>query len=269
MVTCPHCGEQHTDEAKFCSSTGLPMSPPTATERVRPLGDQKGVFDLLRDAVAMFRASPRILLITAAVLFVPGAFLSACTRSAVFGPAVILYGAVLPLTQGALTVAAADRMVGGQAGWREHWTLLQRRSGPLLSAMIPLWVLVMMGYSLYVLPGIILSFLFAFVVPVVVIEGTGGLGALKRSYELVTTDYLRTALMLLVFGLLLALAHRLAGLFVPSSAPYVATFLGDLLFVLVMPVPILGSVLLYFDLRRKLDGFTDESLKAELQALRG
>jgi hypothetical protein len=372
MVTCGHCGQQHPDDAKFCSTTGkampprvtvpgrpavppppatMPpppptMPPPATTEQVRPLGEQKGVFDLLREAMELYRANARVFLITAAVLFVPGSFISSCALSAVLAPAMvsvpaaeeaaeqlaqrseelskrmreraarapndprsaeeyqrdmrelgreagklggmaiggfsvmllglagwaitalILYGAVLPLTQGALTIAVADRVVGGHAQWREHWGLVLRRFGLLLSTGIPMLLLVIAGYFLFVLPGIILSFVFVFAIPVVLIEGIGGTAALKRSYELVKSDWLRTAIMLIVFGILSAVAHRVAALFVPRGALFFGNFLGDLLFLVIMPVPIIGSVLLYFDLRRKLDGFTEDTLKTELEALR-
>jgi hypothetical protein len=35
-----------------------------------------------------------------------------------------------------------------------------------------------------------------------------------------------------------------------------------------MPIPVIGSVLLYFDLRRVREGFTQDRLRADLQALR-
>ena len=35
-----------------------------------------------------------------------------------------------------------------------------------------------------------------------------------------------------------------------------------------LPVPVLGMVLLYFDIRRRRDGFTDDRLRADLEALK-
>jgi hypothetical protein len=55
---------------------------------------------------------------------------------------------------------------------------------------------------------------------------------------------------------------------VPRGQIFVGNFLGDLLLMAVMPVPIIGSLLLYFDLRRKLDDLDEEGLRAELEALR-
>ena len=36
-----------------------------------------------------------------------------------------------------------------------------------------------------------------------------------------------------------------------------------------LPVPVLGTVLLYFDVRRKRDNFTHDNLRADLEALKG
>jgi hypothetical protein len=303
-VSCPHCGEQHPDGERFCSATGRPMAEPEPATRpmaepasARPAvdlgGREKGVWDLMTEAVALYRAHARVFLMTAAVLVVPGSLVRSCAMAAVLSPdealprieiggfdawllelggwaitALILYGFALPLTHGALTIAVADRVLGGTATWREHWMLLFRRLGLLLTAVVPAAALVMVGYFCLVIPGVLLSFFFVFVAPVVLIEGVGGIAALKRSYVLVRADWLRTALLLLTFGVLNALAHRLAGLFVPRSAIFFGSFLGDLLLVAVLPVPIIASVLLYFDLRRKVDGLSGDRLRTELEALR-
>jgi hypothetical protein len=379
-VKCVHCGGEHDETALFCALTGRPIDassaspsdspsptppplppptppplpppapaaePPVAASTEIPVGarsisDEKGVFDLLKQAVDLYRKHARAFLITAAVLFLPASFVNSCAVSMITGPvlnasggdrlraraevmarmekqiartddpqtreallrqlarelepladdlpsfgarlastsafflalvgwavtALILYGSVVPLTGAALTIAVADRILGGNATWREHWMLLFRRLVTLLTAIIPAALVVMVGFFCMVLPGIIASFFFTFVAPVALIENVGGTAALKRSYELVRSDWLRTALMLIVFGILNAIAHRVADVFIPSGSVFFGTFLGDVLLLLVMPVPIIGVVLLYFDLRRKRDGFTDDKLRAELEALR-
>jgi hypothetical protein len=296
MSVCPHCGDSHPEEEKFCSATGHSLTPRTVTD--------KGVWDLLREALLLYRANARVFLTTAAVLVVPGSLVRSCATAAVLSPeavdisavqgnadqltrmavggvtagflelagwavtGLILYGLALPLTQGALTIAVADRILGGRTTWREHWMLLFRRLGLLLTALLPVAALKFLGYALFVIPGLLLSLIFAFVTPVVLIERIGGTEALRRSYALVRADWLRTALLLLTFGLVNSMAHWLAGLFIPRGAVFFGNFLGDLLLLLVMPVLIIASVLLYFDLRRHVDGLTDDRLRAELESLR-
>jgi hypothetical protein len=84
----------------------------------------------------------------------------------------------------------------------------------------------------------------------------------------VRSDWLRTALVLIANIVGSAIAHRVGRIFVPSSALFLGNFLGDLLWLVIMPVPVITSVLLYFDLRRKLDGLDDDHMKAELETLR-
>jgi hypothetical protein len=364
MFTCVHCGEKHADEAKFCPATGKPIEAPAATERVRPLdesrasasasaaaapslsgfsSEDKGVFDLLKQAMELYRAHAKVFLITAAILFVPGSFVSSCALSLVLAPvmasapateqaaqrlardseefarraqeaaargqadqravdqsaqklgrdatdlastavggfviillgllgwavtALVLYAVVLPLTQGALTIAVADRILGGSADWRQHWSLLFRRLGLVIPTLILMIVILVPAYFFFMVPGLVLSFLFTFTMPVVLIEGVGGMEALKRSYTLVRSDWLRTAIMLVVFGILQAISHHVASLFVPHGALFFGNFLGDILWLLLLPIPIIGTVLLYFDLRRKVEGLTEDNLRAELETLR-
>jgi hypothetical protein len=134
--------------------------------------------------------------------------------------------------------------------------------------LIPAAVLVAFGFVLFIIPGIVLGLLFAFVAPVVLIEGLRGRAALQRSAELVKSDWLRVALMIVVLAVLRWAAVALASLFIPSSALFVASLVGDLVTMVVMPLPILGTVLLYFDIRRRREGFTDDRLRADLEALK-
>jgi hypothetical protein len=279
MVTCEHCEEEHADGAKFCAATGKPMT--ATTERVRPLGEEKGVFDLLVQAVAIYRENPGPYLAMAAVLFVPGAFLAALAAPLedvgwtvvwLLGQALValvLYGLTLPLTQAAMTVAVADRLLGGPISWRDAWLGVGRQLPLLLSAVVPGAALLSSGFALGMVPGFVLAFFFIFVAPVVLLEGLGGLAALRRSARLVRADWLRTAIMLLAFGLTRAIAHGIASIFVRSGAWFAGELLGDLLLLLALPVPLIGSVLLYLDLRRTLDDVTDDQLRARMESLRG
>ena len=180
-----------------------------------------------------------------------------------------LYGVIVPLTNGALTIAVADRVLGGNAGWREVWMLLFRRLDKLLAALIPAGLLVAIGLFLGVIPGIVLMVLYAFVSPVVLVEGLGGIAALRRSVELVRSDWLRVALVVVVFGVIHGVARVVAGALVPHGAIFMDSFMSDLIKLALLPIPIMGTVLLYFDIRRAREGFTDARLRADLDALKG
>jgi hypothetical protein len=261
---------------------------------------EKGVADLLAEAFQLYRANAKPLLVTCALLFVPASIIKSLALSAILAPtlalataadpnavlaggfavymfgllgtlvtAFFLYGIIVPLTNGALTISVADRILGGKAEWREVWMLLFRRLGMLLSAVVPAAIVVAIGFVFFIIPGLVLGMLFAFVSPVVLIEGIGGRAALERSTTLVRSDWLRVTLVVLVFGLLRAVAQVVAGALVPHSAIFLSSLFGDLITMVLLPVPVLGMVLLYFDVRRKRDNFTPDHLRADLESLKG
>jgi hypothetical protein len=261
---------------------------------------EKGVADILAEAFQLYRTHAKPLLVTCALLFVPASIIKSLALAAILGPtaalvaaadptamlagglsvylfgllgtlvtAFFLYGIIVPLTNGALTISVADRVLGGNAEWREVWMLLFRRLGKLLSAVIPAAFLVALGFVFFVIPGLVLGLLFAFVSPVVLIEGIGGRAALERSVALVRSDWLRVTLLVLVFGILRGVAQLLASALIPQTAIFASSLFGDLITMVLMPVPVLGMVLLYFDVRRKRDNFTPDNLRADLEALKG
>ena len=179
-----------------------------------------------------------------------------------------IYAVTVPLTNGALTIAVGDRVTGGDAGWREVWMLLFRRLGPLLVTIIPAAFITAFGFVLFIVPGVILGLLFTFVSPVVLIEGLRGREALRRSVDLVSSDWLRVAIMIIALAVLRWASQLVATTLVPSSALFLGSLFGDLVTLVFLPVPVLGMVLLYFDVRRKRDNFGPDRLRADLEALK-
>jgi len=180
----------------------------------------------------------------------------------------LAFATAVPVMAGAVTIAVADRLEGGQAGWIESWMLLFGRLGGLLAAVVPAAGLIAIGLALWVIPGLVVAFCFALVAQVAVVEGLGGAAALRRSVELVGADWLRVALLVGVFAGLTWAARRLADLIVPDSAVFMTQLLGDLLTLVVMPLPLIAAALLYLDIRKRRDNFGDDELRAALASLR-
>jgi hypothetical protein len=180
----------------------------------------------------------------------------------------LAFATAVPLVGGALTVAVADRLQGGRAGWLESWMLLVGRLRGLLAAAVPAAGLIAIGLALWVIPGLVVAFCFALVAPIAVVEGLGGAAALRRSVDLVGADWLRVALLLAVFGALTWAARWLADLVVPDAAVFLTQLVGDLLTLVVLPLPLIAGVLLYLDVRRRRDNFTDADLREALASLR-
>jgi hypothetical protein len=180
----------------------------------------------------------------------------------------LMYGVAVPLTTGALTIVVADRATGGNAGPGEAYKVLLRRLGKFLSAWIPAFLLILVGLCLLILPGLIIGFLFMFVAPVVLLENVGGIAALKRSVSLVKANVLQVAVVCLVFAGIRIVASLLSSLFVPRTAIFVGSLVQDVLLLFLMPIPIIGTVLLYLDIRRQADGLDAQGVRAGIEGLR-
>lgn len=319
---CIHCQQPHEVGTAVCPVTGKALPGASAATASAPatgggtsssappgIGGpaEKGIVDLLQQAVALYRLHARSLLLVAAVIFVPGALAHACARTAILAPTVmaaltldpvthlpqpgssmgllvgpfaammlgllaaavtglILNGVIIPLTQGALALAAANHLLGREASWQELWTWLLRRVATIFSAIIPAALLTAVGFFFLFIPGVVLAFFFTFVPLVALFEGVGGVAALRRSYELVRADWLRVLLLLIVFAILSMVAQFCAGLILHGL--FGMRLLQDLLTLVLLPIPVIASVLLYFDIRRKREGFSDGQLVAILDDLR-
>jgi uncharacterized paraquat-inducible protein A len=85
------------------------------------------------------------------------------------------------------------------------------------SKLIPIWavvflfgVLVILGFVALIVPGIILAIMFSLAIPAVVSGNCGVLDSLGKSRELVAHRWLKTFAILLLFGIVLAVANVVA-----------------------------------------------------------
>jgi len=212
---------------------------------------------------------------------------------------------IIPLIGGALSILVANRLLGGGARVREAWAAVRGRLPRLLSALIPAAILRMLlgrivPYAVVVpfvvsmaifrspparefvlwasvyldlaLTSLVTTLLFVFIPAVVLFEDLGGTTALMRSLALLRADLRRVFLVLAALTGILGLAEiPVQVVFILQSLPVAAlTALEDVEYVIMlvlMPLPVVGAALLYFDLRRRLDGFDDERLRVTLAGL--
>jgi uncharacterized membrane protein len=178
----------------------------------------------------------------------------------------LLFGIAMPVLTGALTILVADLATGGHMGPWQAYGLLKNRLGKLLSAWIPAFFLIMLGFFLLFIPGLVLGFLFTFVAPVVLLENAGGTAALRRSVQLVTTNLPQVAVLCLVF-IGLRIVATVAGVFVPHLMFFWNSFVPDIFYLFLIPFPIIATVLLYLDVRRQADGLDAQGVRAGIQNL--
>lgn len=172
------------------------------------------------------------------------------------------------LAQAALVVAISDRARDGHLGWQGAWAVVFRNLGGVLVTSLLTAAMVAVGLVMCILPGLVAGFLAALAMPVVLLERKAGVDAIKRSFELVKGDWLRVLLVLVVFAVLNWVASFVGGLFVPDRFVFLNLLVGDLVTIVVAPIPIIGLVLVYNDIVLH-KGASEGEIESRQQALLG
>jgi len=163
-----------------------------------------------------------------------------------------VFGLAQPITQGAMIYAVAARKKHRKITWHEAWMKVLPSIVPLVLTSLLVGFFVGVGTLFLIVPGVIVGFLCAFVSPVVILEKLQFLAAIKRSVQLVASDWLRVAVVLIVLLAMNYASGLLTGL-VFSNFTFAYGFSNTILSMLVIPFPVVAGVLLYFDLRLKRD----------------
>jgi hypothetical protein len=276
-------------------STPAPPPPPTFAPGTPPPGAAiapRPPGSLIGRAFELYLRNAGPLLLIVAVVVVPLSLLSflityygfAHRKIVTFGPttsvlvaqphgsialavaaliAVTIAAIASAVLQAAIVRAAAqatvDDLVDFAASYR--WGL-RRFAGVLLVALMEV-VIVTIGFVLLVIPGIILLVLLAVSIPPVVVEDLRGVEALRRSWTL-TKDHFWHVLVLgllelLIIGVVTGVLSSFGGNSV--SLRLLFQMVGQ---VLVAPFAALVTVLLYFDLRSRVEMLTIDQLREEL-----
>ena len=162
--------------------------------------------------------------------------------------------------------AVADTYLGRETSARASLSYAAERLGATLWLTIVLVLGLLAGFLALFLPGIWLYIAWAVVYPVMLVEGTGGVAALKRSFQLVQTRWWATAGRMAVSFILVGVATVVATLLflAPTELFINDTSFGALilehaanLVVSLITTPFVAAVttLVYFDLRVRKEGF--------------
>jgi hypothetical protein len=178
---------------------------------------------------------------------------------------VIFFGLVMPLTNGAMTVAVADGVTGNPVSPGRAWSGMFRRLGKLLLAGLLSGLAVGIGLCLCVLPGLVIGFFLAFVAPVVVVEGKTGVAALQRSVELVKFDWLYALIVFFIVAAVVGVGHVVGGVIFAGDV-LLRGILSQAVSMLLYPIGAITTVLTYFEIRRRKEGLSPAQLRAALLA---
>jgi hypothetical protein len=169
--------------------------------------------------------------------------------------------------------AIADTYLGGETGVGESLRFAGRRAGATLWLSILLILGLIGAYLALIVPGIWLTIAWSVAIPVMLVEGTGGVKALSRSFNLVKGHWWATLGRLLVAYILVSVVTFAVSflLLAPAVAVVDDTSFGALVLehaanflVSLITTPFIAAVtmLVYFDLRVRKEGF-DPALLAE------
>jgi len=177
----------------------------------------------------------------------------------------VLFALFAPIVQGAMTLAIAERYLGGQMGFVESYRGSLRRTLALVGTYLLLGLGTIAGFILLVIPGFYLIVAWMLTSQIVMLEEIAGPSALGRSWRLLKGNMLRalgvSVVAALIMGLLTAsLQFLLSGVAVVGSIASAIAQSASLIYYTAV------SVVLYFDLRCRKENFDIEMLAQAVEA---
>ncbi len=194
-----------------------------------------------------------VLMPAAAVVFVFSGILSTVLVSSASGLALVALLISLIATT-LFTGMVVELVADVQDGRRDASPgQLLRAAAPVLGQLLLVAVVagigVVVGLVLLVVPGLILLTVWSVAAPVVVLERPPGLGALRRSRELVRGRGWQVFGVIFVLGILVAVVAGGIDLAAESAGTGVGIVVRVILGVLTAPISALAASVLYFELR--------------------
>lgn len=176
-------------------------------------------------------------------IFGEGGFIAFSALSGLF-LFLILMIVLFLLAEGMTIEMVREAASGNKADLSYAWQITRAKIEPLILSSVMAGVIVALGYMLFLIPGVILSFVFFFVAQTVMIDDRSGVEALKASYHFVEAN--------LSDALIVVLASLAIGAVLPTIP-----FIGAILSLLSLPYIYGLATLLYLDYKE------DQSKKQE------
>ena len=189
----------------------------------------------------------------------------------------ILYFSLTFVVAAAITWAISKVYLGDKVTIMQSYRSVVKKIVPFTLTMTIASLIVLAGFVLLCIPGLIAILFTSFVSESFVIEGKQYVDAIKRSFELVRKEWVKV----LVVGLLTyILSFIVSGVMVSpflvmqalsGNAPMSASmsilqgFVSGIAQTLIMPIQVIAYVLLYYDIRIRKEGFDIEMLAAGME----
>ena len=180
-------------------------------------------------------------------IFADGGFLALSFLASLLLFAVLM-AVLIFLAEGASIEMIRQASMGDTADLSTAWTSTRNNLEPLVLTSILAGIMIALGYALFFIPGLILSFAFYFITQVVMIDGRSGLEALKASYRFVEANLSDCLIVVLASLAISAVLH---------SVPVIGPLLG----LISLPYIYALATLLYLD--RRSDGKSPQETQGE------
>jgi hypothetical protein len=227
------------------------------------MSDRLDVGAVIRRVFEIYVDQAPVLLPASAVVFVISGVVASVLVSA--GPGAALIAFLISFVAGALFTGMIVELVADvQDGRRDHSAgQLLKAIGPVLGQLLTVAVLaaigIGVGFTLIVVPGLILLTIWAVVAPVVVLERPGVLASFGRSRELVRGNGWQTFGVVLVLAVLVEVLAAIVDVAAESASTGAGIVVRVVLGVLIGPLSALAAAVLYFELRRLHGGPATDS----------
>lgn len=235
---------------------------------------QQTVADLLRNTVAIYRKSFRIILLSCILPNLPFLIWQVETQAAqATGWYVVAYVCsfiVSTLAFGVILLAIADICLGNRPSVRRAARKLYGKLAlKLLLACALVTAVIYSAFWLYVVPGLFAWPWLLFVTTVVMLEDESIVGAVKRSFQLARGFNLRNLsvvlmlFMLLFVGLVLLLLPFAMAAGHSEGFPFRALMVAFITFG--VPLLYIATVLMYYDIRVRKEAYDAAALTEDLR----
>lgn len=192
---------------------------------------------------------------------------------------VILFASLLSFVVMAATTWAVSRCyLGQEATIADAYKATRGRIAAFAITLLVAGLIIILGYVLLIVPGIIFSFWYAFISEVYMLEGKTGDDGRSRSRQLAADNWGRIFVIWLLSSILMwivsaALTYPVQ--IIAASTGAHTTMMGGpigLLYgivagassALTTPIQVIASVLLYYDIRVRKEGFDIQMLAANM-----
>jgi hypothetical protein len=105
---------------------------------------------------------------------------------------------------------ASDQIEKGNSNLNTSFNFTISKLPSLLTAQFIAGILIVLGFFLFIIPGIIVAIMFSLILPAIIIEQNGFTESLGRSRKLVSNRWMKTFLLLLILGITVIIANTVA-----------------------------------------------------------